>query len=120
MPLSCRHAEQTEACSSAYTQNPSPSVAAMPPCRRRSHKNTYPHTHARIPLLTKQMCAQALWLRFVPSAAVADSSSWQMYKLGQPISPLKVMYNGSQAQHAVGVEGVCVLSHDHNELLSVR
>ena len=51
---------------------------------------------------------QAMWVQFAPSAAVADAASWQMYKLGRPISPLEVVYNGSQSMHAVSDEGISV------------
>ena len=51
---------------------------------------------------------QAMWVQFAPPAAVADASSWQMYKLGRPISPLDVVYNGSQSMHAVSDEGISV------------
>ena len=47
-----------------------------------------------------------MWLRFAPG--LADPASWIMYKLGQPVSPLDVMLNGSQSQHAVGPEGISV------------
>ena len=43
-----------------------------------------------------------------------------MYKLGQPISPLEVMRNGSYAQHAVGDEGVSVDSTDGTRRLFIR
>jgi hypothetical protein len=49
-----------------------------------------------------------MWLRFNPRPDVANPESWRMYKLGQPVSPLDVMLNGSQSQHAVGPEGVSV------------
>ena len=51
---------------------------------------------------------QALWLQFMPSTTVADPHSWQMYKLGRPISPLEVVYNGSQSMHAVSDDGISV------------
>lgn len=51
---------------------------------------------------------QAMWVQFAPSAEVADAASWQMYKLGRPISPLEVVYNGSQSMHAVSDEGISV------------
>ena len=51
---------------------------------------------------------QAMWVQFAPSAEVADAASWQMYKLGRPISPLEVVYNGSHSTHAVSDEGISV------------
>ena len=51
---------------------------------------------------------QAMWVQFAPPAAVADAASWQMYKLGRPISPLEVVHNGSQSMHAVSDEGISV------------
>jgi hypothetical protein len=54
------------------------------------------------------MLAQAAWVSFVPEAA--DSSSWQLNKLGRPISPSEVMLNGSFSQHAISDEGVSVNS----------
>lgn len=47
-------------------------------------------------------------------------SSWRLYKLGQPISPLEVVLNGSQAMHAVGDEGVSVDSADGATRLHIR
>ncbi len=52
--------------------------------------------------------AQAAWVSFAPDPLAANSSSWQMFKLGRPISPLEVIYNGSYSQHAVSDEGVVV------------
>lgn len=49
-----------------------------------------------------------MWVQFAPSADVADAASWQMYKLGRPISPLEVVLNGSQSMHAVSDEGISV------------
>ena len=43
-----------------------------------------------------------------PAAGGVDPSSWLLYKLGQPISPLEVLLNGSRSLHAVGDEGVSV------------
>ena len=63
---------------------------------------------------------QAMWLRFAPSLKAVDPDSWGMHKLGGLISPLEVMLNGSQAQHAVGLEGVRVLSRDHSQQLRIR
>eukprot|EP00884_Botryococcus_braunii_P006942 jgi/Botrbrau1/16249/Bobra.0066s0034.1 len=51
---------------------------------------------------------EALWYKFAPDAEVADPQSWLMYKLGQPISPLEVVNNGSQSMHGVGDEGISV------------
>ena len=51
---------------------------------------------------------QAVWVAFQPSPAAADPGSWLMHKLGQPVSPLDVVLNGSQAMHAVGDDGVAV------------
>lgn len=49
-----------------------------------------------------------MWVAFQPSLAAADPSSWLMHKLGQPVSPLDVVLNGSQAMHAVDDDGVVV------------
>lgn len=51
---------------------------------------------------------EAMWVQFAPSSTVADPHSWQMYKLGRPISPLDVVYNGSQSMHAVCDDGISV------------
>ncbi|KAL3138964.1 hypothetical protein ABBQ32_005773 [Trebouxia sp. C0010 RCD-2024] len=51
---------------------------------------------------------EAMWVQFAPPAAVADAASWQMYKLGRPVSPLEVVLNGSQSMHAVSDEGISV------------
>ncbi|KAL0047364.1 hypothetical protein WJX82_001496 [Trebouxia sp. C0006] len=51
---------------------------------------------------------EAMWVQFAPSAIVADPHSWQMYKLGRPISPLEVVFNGSQSMHAVCDDGISV------------
>jgi hypothetical protein len=63
---------------------------------------------------------EAFWLRWVPRPESVNTSSWRMYKLGQPISPLEVLRNGSQAQHAVGDEGVSVDSADGRRRLFIR
>ena len=47
-----------------------------------------------------------MWVQFAPNAA--EPESWQMYKLGQPISPLDVVYNGSRSLHVVSDEGISV------------
>lgn len=54
----------------------------------------------------------------LPPLAV-NASSWRMHKLGQPISPLEVALNGSQAQHAVGDEGLTVDSADGRHRLRI-
>ena len=51
---------------------------------------------------------QAVWVQFAPDVDVTDFSTWQMYKLGRPISPLEVISNGSYSQHAVSDEGISV------------
>lgn len=51
---------------------------------------------------------QAVWVAFQPSLAAADPSTWLMHKLGQPVSPLDVILNGSQAMHGVDDNGVIV------------
>lgn len=76
--------------------------------------------HGSIQRIDCVMCLQALWLRFAPGSDVVDSSTWQMYKLGRPISPSEVVFNGSQSMHAVTQEGVSVLSADHSERLYIR
>lgn len=49
-----------------------------------------------------------MWVQFAPSVSVAEPDTWQMYKLGQPISPSDVVYNGSRSMHVVSDEGVSV------------
>lgn len=51
---------------------------------------------------------QAVWVSFAPDAEAADAASWRMAKLGRPMGPLEVIFNGSYSQHAVGDEGVAV------------
>lgn len=65
---------------------------------------------------------QAMWVQFAASTEVADSQSWQMYKLGRPISPLEVIYNGSQSMHAVCDDGISVkgLGQGAWEQLNIR
>ncbi|KAK9917700.1 hypothetical protein WJX75_007317 [Coccomyxa subellipsoidea] len=65
---------------------------------------------------------EAAWVRFAPDTNAANSSSWQMFKLGRPISPLEVTYNGSYSQHAVSEEGILVTGAGNNawEQLNVR
>ena len=62
-------------------------------------------------LTIKQLSPQAMWLKFQPHPGTADPSTWLMSKLGRPISPLDVMLNGSQSQHAAGPEGISVASN---------
>lgn len=57
---------------------------------------------------TAESRLQAMWVQFAPSATVAQPESWQMYKLGQPVSPLDVVYNGSHSLHVVSDEGISV------------
>ena len=59
----------------------------------------------------------------LPSAVCScavNTSSWLLYKLGQPVSPLEVLRNGSQSMHAVGDEGVSVASADGQRRLVIR
>ena len=65
---------------------------------------------------------QAVWVQFSPDTHVTDISTWQMYKLGHPISPLEVVANGSHSQHAVSDEGIAVLGAGPHasERLSIR
>ncbi|KAL4451756.1 hypothetical protein ABPG75_007418 [Micractinium tetrahymenae] len=63
---------------------------------------------------------EALWLRWVPREGAVNTSSWRLYKLGQPISPMEVVFNGSQALHAVSDEGVSVDSADGATRLHIR
>ncbi|KAL4420038.1 hypothetical protein ABPG77_001288 [Micractinium sp. CCAP 211/92] len=51
---------------------------------------------------------EALWVRWRPDPAALHPSTWALHKLGQPISPLEVILNGSRSLHAVGDEGVSV------------
>lgn len=53
------------------------------------------------------------------AASAVNASTWRMHKLGQPISPLEVALNGSQAQHAVGDEGLTVESADGRHRLRI-
>lgn len=64
-----------------------------------------------LPWADLSSCAglQAVWVAFQPSLAAADPGSWLMHKLGQPVSPLDVALNGSQAMHAVDDDGVAVM-----------
>jgi len=43
---------------------------------------------------------EALWFTFSPH--VLSPSAWQMDKLGQPVSPLDVIFDGNRRLHAVG------------------
>jgi hypothetical protein len=43
---------------------------------------------------------EALWFSFNPS--VARPSTWRLDKLGQPVSPLDVVFNGNRHLHAIG------------------
>jgi hypothetical protein len=52
------------------------------------------------PALEIDMLQTKRWLNFDP--VVSGTGSWWMNKLGTVVSPLEVMVNGSQAQHAVG------------------
>ena len=63
-----------------------------------------------------------MWVAFQPSAAAADLGSWRMHKLGQSVSPLDVVLNGSQAMHAVEDDGVTVTGAGTQawELLQIR
>ncbi len=65
---------------------------------------------------------QAAWVQFAPDVDVTDFSTWQMYKLGRPISPLEVISNGSYSQHAVSEEGISVTGAGQhaNEELNIR
>ncbi|GAB4813534.1 hypothetical protein N2152v2_000580 [Parachlorella kessleri] len=63
---------------------------------------------------------EALWVRWRPSLDSVDPTSWVLHKLGQPISPLEVILNGSHALHAVGDEGVSVRTTGSKSWLSVR
>ena len=68
------------------------------------------------------MCLQAVWVQFAPDVDVTDISTWQMYKLGRPMSPLEVISNGSYSQHAVTEEGIAVQGTGSHagERLSIR
>ena len=56
-----------------------------------------------------------------PTLPIAvNSSTWLMWKLGQPISPLEVIRNGSHGLHAVGDEGISVDSADGRRRLHIR
>ncbi len=46
--------------------------------------------------------------RWMPDPAAVNISSWLMYKLGRPVSPLDVIRNGSHSLHVVGDEGIAV------------
>ncbi len=61
-----------------------------------------------------------MWYRWRPSLDSVDPTSWVLHKLGQPISPLEVILNGSHALHAVGDEGVSVRTTGSKSWLSVR
>lgn len=68
---------------------------------------------------TSHTCSAPLPTHPFPPLPV-DPSSWLMYKLGQPVSPWGVVFNGSQSQHAVGDEGVSVDSTDGATRLYIR
>lgn len=63
---------------------------------------------------------EATWLSWQPAVAAVDSESWTMSKLGQSVSPLEVIRNGSMSMHAVDDNGVSVRSVDGTQQLSVR
>lgn len=89
-------------------------MSADPVCRLGANKDV------RQLIRWLMMLLQALWLHFAPSLTAVDPDSWRLHKLGGLVSPLGVLLNGSQAQHAVGPEGVHVLSRDHLQRLSIR
>lgn len=73
--------------------------------------------------MMQRACAlQAVWVQFAPDIEVTDISTWQMYKLGRPMSPLEVISNGSYSQHAVTEEGIAVSGAGAaaSERLSIR
>ncbi len=49
-----------------------------------------------------------------------DIDSWKLSKLDQPISPMEVVYNGSQSMHAVDDKGVMMKAQDHAQALQIR
>ncbi|KAL4430828.1 hypothetical protein ABPG75_006084 [Micractinium tetrahymenae] len=59
-------------------------------------------------LKTPTRLPEALWVRWRPDPAAVNASTWVLHKLGQPISPLEVILNGSRSLHAVGDKGVSV------------
>lgn len=79
--------------------------------------------HAGLPACARLAPPHAL-LSLPPCAPLnpltVDPDSWRLFKLGQPISPLEVMRNGSQSMHAVGDEGVTVDSADGRSRLRIR
>lgn len=58
--------------------------------------------------------------RWRPDPRAVDPASWALWKLGQPISPLEVILNGSHSLHAVGEEGVSVVTTDGGAALRIR
>ncbi|KAK9832121.1 hypothetical protein WJX84_002577 [Apatococcus fuscideae] len=63
---------------------------------------------------------EATWVEFNPPTAAVDSDSWQLSKLGYPVSPLEVVYNGSQSMHVVDDAGVSVRAKDSQQHLCIR
>ena len=63
---------------------------------------------------------EAMWLSWECDAPAVDPSSWAMSKLGQWISPLEVMRNGSMSMHAIDDGGISVRSGDGKSVLRVR
>lgn len=50
----------------------------------------------------------------------AAATTWRMYKLGHPISPLDIVFNGSKSLHAVSEQGVSVDSVDGTQQLTIQ
>jgi hypothetical protein len=63
---------------------------------------------------------EAVWLSWEASSPAVSPSSWVMSKLGQWISPLEVMGNGSMSMHGIDDGGIAVRSGDGMALLRVR
>ncbi|KAK9837747.1 hypothetical protein WJX74_004142 [Apatococcus lobatus] len=63
---------------------------------------------------------EATWVEFNPPADAVDKESWKLSKLDYPVSPLEVVYNGSQSMHVVDERGVSVTAQDSSHRLHVR
>ncbi|EFN55987.1 hypothetical protein CHLNCDRAFT_145354 [Chlorella variabilis] len=77
----------------------------------------YAVTHAGAP---RALWTEIRWVGAAHGQLPVNSSTWLMWKLGQPISPLEVIRNGSHGLHAVGDEGISVDSADGRRRLHIR
>lgn len=66
------------------------------------------------------LSVQATWVEFKPPANAVDAESWKLSKLEYPVSPLEVVYNGSQSMHVVDEQGVSVHAQQSEHHLQIR